>query len=40
MEINPTEYLKPSVVDVDIIGPQRAKVVISPMERGFGFKCY
>jgi DNA-directed RNA polymerase subunit alpha len=37
MEINPTEYLKPSVVDVDIIGPQRAKVVISPMERGFGF---
>ena len=37
MEINPTEYLKPSVVDVDIIGPERAKVVISPMERGFGF---
>jgi DNA-directed RNA polymerase subunit alpha len=37
MEMNPTEYLKPRIVDVDIISPQRAKVVLEPMERGFGF---
>jgi len=37
MEINPTEYLKPRIVDVDIVSPQRAKVVLEPMERGFGF---
>ena len=37
MEINPTEYLKPRIVDVDIVNPQRAKVVLEPMERGFGF---
>ena len=37
MEINPTEYLKPRIENVDIVGPQRANVVISPMERGFGF---
>jgi|TARA_B110000037_G_C17096180_1_gene496058 DNA-directed RNA polymerase subunit alpha len=37
MEINPTEYLKPTIEKVDIVGPQRAHVVISPMERGFGF---
>ena len=37
MEINPTEYLKPRIVGVDIVSPQRAKVVLEPMERGFGF---
>ena len=37
MEINPTEYLKPRIVDVDIVNPQRAKVVLEPTERGFGF---
>jgi len=37
MQINPTEYLKPRIVDVDIVSPQRAKVVLEPMERGFGF---
>ena len=37
MEINPTEYLKPRIVDVDIVSPQRAKVILEPMERGFGF---
>ena len=37
MEMNPTEYLKPRIVDVDIVSPQRAKVVLEPMERGFGF---
>mgnify|MGYP001595431708 CR=1 FL=1 len=31
MEINPTEYLKPRIVDVDIVNPQRAKVVLEPM---------
>ncbi len=25
MEINPKEYLKPRIVDVDIVSPQRAK---------------
>jgi len=37
MEMNPTEYLKPRIFDVDIVSPQRAKVVLEPMERGFGF---
>jgi len=37
MQINPTEYLKPRIVDVDIVSPQRAKVILEPMERGFGF---
>ena len=37
MEMNPTEYLKPRIVDVDIVNPQRAKVILEPMERGFGF---
>ncbi len=37
MQISPTEYLKPKIVDVDIISPQRAKVVLEPMERGFGY---
>ena len=37
MEMNPTEYLKPRIVDVDIVSPQRAKVILEPMERGFGF---
>ena len=29
MEMNPTEYLKPRIVDVDIVSPQRAKVFLS-----------
>jgi len=37
MQISPTEYLKPRIVDVDIISPLRAKVVLEPMERGFGY---
>ena len=36
MEISPTEYLKPKIVDVDIKSPNRAKVTLEPMERGFG----
>ena len=36
MEISPTEYLKPRIVDVDIVSSQRAKVILEPMERGFG----
>ena len=31
------QYLKPRIVDVDIISPLRAKVVLEPMERGFGY---
>ena len=37
MHNSPTEYLKPRIVEVDSITPQRAKVVLEPMERGFGF---
>lgn len=37
MQISPTEYLKPRIVDVDLVNPNRAKVVLEPMERGFGF---
>lgn len=34
---SPTEYLKPRVVDVEVINPLRARVTLEPMERGFGF---
>ena len=37
MQNSPTEYLKPRIVEVDLINPNRAKVVLEPMERGFGF---
>ena len=37
MQNSPTEYLKPRIVNVDIVNEQRAKVVLEPMERGFGF---
>ena len=37
MQNSPTEYLKPRIVDVDIVSDQRAKVVLEPMERGFGY---
>ena len=37
MQISATEYLIPRIVDVDIISPLRAKVVLEPMERGFGY---
>ena len=37
MQISPTEYLKPRIVDVDLVNPNRARVVLEPMERGFGF---
>ncbi len=37
MQSNPTEYLKPRVVDVEVITPLRARVTLEPMERGFGF---
>ena len=37
MQNSPTEYLKPRIVNVDIVNSQRAKVVLEPMERGFGF---
>ena len=37
MQNSPTEYLKPRIVEVDLVNPNRAKVVLEPMERGFGF---
>lgn len=37
MQSNPTEYLKPRVVDVEVITPLRARVILEPMERGFGY---
>tara|TARA_B100000035_G_scaffold315469_1_gene336654 strand:+ start:8348 stop:9331 length:984 start_codon:yes stop_codon:yes gene_type:complete len=37
MQNSPTEYLKPRIVEVDLINPNRAKVVLEPMERGFGY---
>jgi hypothetical protein len=37
MQNSPTEDLKPRIVEVDLINPNRAKVVLEPMERGFGF---
>ena len=33
----PADYLKPRVVDVEVINPLRARVTLEPMERGFGF---
>jgi DNA-directed RNA polymerase subunit alpha len=37
MQNSPTEYLKPRVVDVEVLSPLRAKVTLEPMERGFGY---
>lgn len=37
MQNSPTEYLKPKVVDVEVISPVRARVTLEPMERGFGY---
>jgi len=37
MKSSPTEYLKPRVVDVEVLSPTRARVTLEPMERGFGY---
>ena len=37
MHNSPTEYLKPRVVDVEVLSPLRARVTLEPMERGFGY---
>ncbi|MDR2874628.1 MAG: DNA-directed RNA polymerase subunit alpha [Methylobacillus sp.] len=37
MKNSPTEYLRPHVVDVEVISPMRARVTLEPMERGFGY---
>ena len=37
MQSNSTEYLKPRLVDVEVITPLRARVTLEPMERGFGY---
>lgn len=36
MQGSVTEFLKPRLVDVDVKNERRAKVVIEPLERGFG----
>lgn len=33
---SPTEFLKPRLVDIQTITPTRARVVLEPLERGFG----
>ena len=30
------DFLKPKLVDIEVIGPTQAKVTIEPLERGFG----
>ncbi|MEQ1601958.1 MAG: DNA-directed RNA polymerase subunit alpha [Methylophilaceae bacterium] len=37
MQNSPTEYLRPRVVNVEVISPVRARVTLEPMERGFGY---
>ena len=37
MQNSPTEYLKPRVVDVEVLSPLRARVTLEPLERGFGY---
>jgi DNA-directed RNA polymerase subunit alpha len=37
MQNSPTEYLKPRIVNVEVINPLRSRVTLEPMERGFGF---
>lgn len=37
MQNNPTDYLTPRVVNVEVISPLRARVTLEPMERGFGY---
>lgn len=36
MQINANEFLTPSHIDVAELGPTRAKIVLEPLERGFG----
>ncbi len=36
MQTSPNEFLTPSTIDVTEIGPNHAKVVLEPLERGFG----
>ena len=36
MQGSVTEFLKPRLVDIDAINPSRSKVVLEPLERGFG----
>ena len=31
-----TEFLKPRIVDVQVVGSKHAKVTLEPLERGFG----
>jgi DNA-directed RNA polymerase subunit alpha len=37
MQLGSTELLKPRLVDVEVIDATRARVVLEPLERGFGY---
>ncbi len=37
MQSSATEFLKPRLVDVQTLGPTRAKITLEPLERGFGY---
>jgi DNA-directed RNA polymerase subunit alpha len=37
MQSSATEFLKPRLVDVQTLGPMRAKITLEPLERGFGY---
>lgn len=36
MQGSVTEFLKPRLVEIDAVSPTRSKVVLEPLERGFG----
>jgi len=36
MQASAVEFLKPRLVDVQVLSPTRARVVLEPLERGFG----
>ena len=36
MQGSVTEFLKPKLVDIDAVSTSRSKVILEPLERGFG----
>src|ERR1700712_3867893 len=36
MQISVNEFLTPRHIDVQVVSPTRAKVILEPLERGFG----
>ena len=37
MQVTATEFLKPRMVEVQPAGQRRARIVLEPLERGFGY---